>query len=277
MAERTTAKGPDEVVRAQAHADALPENGYELPAADSSGEGPETDRKELPMSTTNITNWIRTGLLALPVYGLLTFWSTLHPQPDQDKDPEAWARFVSTPSYLMSHLFGSIGGTILGVFALGAYLAKSRAGRLGMVATVMTVLGQALLLVIGGISTFATPAIGRAYLEGTKAAMGVEFPSAMMPTFLVGILLALVGSVLLGVAIWRSGTLPRWSGIVWIASAVMFYVLGVVLGQATTGASLVTQPIASLLVVFSGGWIAFGALRRPSGGPASVQARPRVR
>ena len=60
------------------------------------------------MSKTNITNWIRTGLLALPVYGLLTFWSTLDPHPDQNKDPEAWwARFVSAPSYLVSHLFGS--------------------------------------------------------------------------------------------------------------------------------------------------------------------------
>jgi hypothetical protein len=232
------------------------------------------------MRTTSIANWIRTGLLALPVYGLLTFWSTLDPQPDQSKDPAAWARFVSTPSYLVSHLFGSIGGTIfgiLGIFALGAYLANSRAGRLGMVAMVMTVLGQALFLVIGGISTFATPAIGRAYVEGTKAVMQVEFPSAMMLTFLAGILLALVGNVLLGVAVWRSGTLPRWAGIVWIVSAVMFYVLGVVLGQATTGASLVTQPIASLLIVVSGGWIAFSALRRPYGETADVGARPRVR
>jgi hypothetical protein len=78
------------------------------------------------MRTTDILNWIRTGLLTLPLYGLLTFWSTLDPQPDQSKDPETWARFVSTPSYLVSHLFGSIGGTIfaiLGIFALGAYLA----------------------------------------------------------------------------------------------------------------------------------------------------------
>lgn len=114
------------------------------------------------------------GLMALPLYGILTFWSTLDPQPDQSKDPEAWAHFVSTPSYLMSHLFGSVGGTIcaiFGVFALGAYLANSRAGRLGMIATVMTALGQALFLVIGGISTFATPAIGQAYLEGTKDVM----------------------------------------------------------------------------------------------------------
>jgi hypothetical protein len=232
------------------------------------------------MRTTDIINWIRTGLLTLPLYGLLTFWSTLDPQPDQNKDPEAWARFVSAPSYLVSHLFGSIAGTIfaiLGIFALGAYLANSRAGRLGMVAMVTTVLGQALFLVIGGISTFATPAIGRAYLEGTKAVMQVEFPSAMMLTFLAGILLALVGNVLMGLAIWRSGTLPRWAGIIWIVSAVMFYVLGVVLGQATTGASLVTQPITSLLIVASGGWIAFSALRRPYVETVGAGARPRVR
>ena len=57
----------------------------------------------------------------------------------------------------------------------------------------------------------------------------------------------------------------------------MFYVLGVVLGQATTGASLVTQPIASLLIVASGGWIAFSALRRPYRETVDVGARPRVR
>src|ERR687890_491117 len=166
-----------------------PEERYGPPVAGPSGEESETLREELPMSKTNFANWIRGGLLALPVYGLLTFWSTLDPQPDQNEDPEAWARFVSTPSYLVSHLFGSIGGTIfaiLGIFALGAYLANSRTGRLGMVAMVTTVLGQALFLVIGCISTFATPAIGRAYLEGTKDVMQVEFPSAMMLTFPVG-------------------------------------------------------------------------------------------
>jgi hypothetical protein len=57
----------------------------------------------------------------------------------------------------------------------------------------------------------------------------------------------------------------------------MFYALGVVLGQATTGAGLVTQPIASLLVVVSGGWIAFSALRRPYVETVASGARTRVR
>ena len=99
------------------------------------------------MPAPNTSNWIRVGLFALPVYGLLTLWSTLDPQPDQTKHPEAWARFVGSTAYLVDHTFGAIGGAILailGVFALGAHLARSRAGRLGLAAMVVTVVGHAL-------------------------------------------------------------------------------------------------------------------------------------
>jgi len=58
---------------------------------------------------TTTTNWIRAGLLALPIYGSLTAWSSLGAQPDQVKEPEAWARYVSSTSYLVSHLIGSTG------------------------------------------------------------------------------------------------------------------------------------------------------------------------
>jgi MFS family permease len=121
------------------------------------------------MPVPNIANWIRTGLLALPVYGLLTFWSTLDPQPDQTKNPEAWARFVGSTSYLVDHMLGAIGGAVLamlGVFALGALLPNGRAGRMGLVGMVFTVVGQALGLVIGGVSTFATTESGSGEAKG---------------------------------------------------------------------------------------------------------------
>ena len=176
-------------------------------------------------------------------------------------------------------MFGAIGGAvlaILGVFALGAYLAGGRAGRLGLVAMVMTVVGQALGLVIAGVSTFATNAIGRAYLDGTKDVMQVEFPFAMTATIILAILLMFVGNVLIGVAVWRSRTLPRWAGAIWVASAVLFYVLGAVLGMATTGNSLVTQPVAALLIAISGGWIAWSTLRQSTTETVGVAAQPRV-
>jgi len=231
------------------------------------------------MSAPNTLNWIRVGLLTLPVYGLLTFWSTLDPQPDQVKEPEEWARFVGSTSYLVDHIFGAIGGAvlaILGAFALGAYLAGGRAGSLGLVAMVVTVVGQALGLVIGGVSTFATNAIGRAYLAGIEGAMQVEFSNAMTAILGLAILLMFVGNVLLGVAVWRSGILPKWAGAIWVASALMFYVLGGVLGMVTTGSSLVTQPVGGLLIAISGAWIVWSALRRPSAEVAGAAAKPRV-
>ncbi len=49
------------------------------------------------MSAPNTTKWIGTGLLGLPLYGgVLTFWSSLDPQPDPNTDYEAWSRFVTT-------------------------------------------------------------------------------------------------------------------------------------------------------------------------------------
>ena len=226
------------------------------------------------MNAQSGTHWIRAGLVALPVSALLTAWSSLTPQPDQATDPEGWARFVSAPSYFVSHLVGSVGGTILAIFAilaLGIYLAPTRAGRLALSAMVVTALGHALLLVPAVISTFATPAIGQAYLSGMTDVMRIEFADALTLTFLIGLVLAFVGSLLLGAAVWASHALPRGAAILWVVATVIFYPLGVVLGFATVNASLPTQSIGALLLAISGGWIAwsaFGAQRTQSRVPA---------
>src|SRR5215213_4068366 len=132
------------------------------------------------MPAANIGGWIRIGVWALPVYGLLTFWTTLDPQPDPTKHYEAWARYVTTNHYVLAHVLGSGLGTVLaifGVFALGAYLATSRSGRLGLVAMVMTVMGQALFLMVIGVSAFSAPGQGQAYLAG------IEELDKLPPTF----------------------------------------------------------------------------------------------
>ncbi|WP_406633014.1 hypothetical protein [Pseudarthrobacter quantipunctorum] len=212
------------------------------------------------MNPQDTGRWVRVGLWTLPASWLLTAWSSLEPQPDQAADPGAWARFVSTDSYQVSHLIGSTGGTILavfGLFALGCYLAGSRSGRLALGAAVTAAAGTALLLVPAVISTFVTPAVGRAYLAGNQDIMQLEFPGSMTAAFMAGLLLAFVGTVLLGVAVWQSHVLPRWAGALWVAGAVVFYALGVVLGQATTGSSLPTQSAGAALLAVAGGWIAW--------------------
>jgi hypothetical protein len=102
---------------------------------------------------------------------------------------------------------------IFGTFALGVHLASSHAGRRGLWAMVVTVFGSALFLTIGGGNYLRRARGGQAVLAGVE-----EFESLptifantlMMATFGVAVLLMLAGNVLLGVAVWRSGTLPKW-------------------------------------------------------------------
>ena len=219
------------------------------------------------LSRDTTINWIHAGLLSLPISGLLTMWSTLIPQPNPSTEFEAWSHFVTTTDYLISHLLGSNLGIILlifGVIALGAYLTRGRSGRFGLVAMVIIIAANALALMsAGGWSTFAAPAIGRAYLAGIEDAMRIDVGIDYIVIFMLVIALSFIGNVLLGIAIWRSRIIPKWAGAIWIAWAVMFYVAGVLSGFLFTSSSLPTQPIGSFLMAISGGWIVWSALRRP--------------
>jgi hypothetical protein len=236
------------------------------------------------MSTSNTTRWIGIGLLGLPLYGALTFWSSLHPQPDPNTHYEAWSRYVTTDHYVLTHVLGSILGLILaifGTFALGAYLTTSRAGRMGLLAMVITVLGSALFLPSMGVSAFAVPEEGQAYLAGIEGLDNLP-PSfadtAFALTNLLMVLLIFVGNVLLGVAVWRSGVLPGWAGALWAGGAVLMYPFGIVyaatIGPASTPPTVL---VGALLIVLSGVWMAFSVLSRPSVEAVGAVAQARVR
>lgn len=235
------------------------------------------------MSATNINRWIGIGLLGLPFYGVLTFLSSLNPQPDPNTQYDAWARHVTTDFYVLEHLFASLLGLILvifGTFALGAYLTRSRAGRMGLVAMVIAVFGSLLFLTVGGVSTFAAPEQGQMHLQGIEGYR--EMPTilaqtAMMATFGVSFLLMLVGNALLSVAVWRSGILPKWAGALWIAGSAlpvlgMLYALLPVAADSTPA----TVPVGMVLLAIAGAWMAYSVLRGPSAQTVSVQAQPRV-
>jgi hypothetical protein len=77
----------------------------------------------------------RLGVAAIPVYGLLVFLSTLSHQPDYRTDFHAYAEYVTTSGFLISHLLGSILGTTIGLFgvlALGAVLAATLLRKAGV-------------------------------------------------------------------------------------------------------------------------------------------------
>ena len=232
-----------------------------------------TSQSELQLSTSFTSagdRVTRAGLFALPAYGVLTFLAALNPQPDPTVDYDAWARFVTTPQYFLSHLLGSALGLILavfGTFALGAYLTRGRSSRLGLTAMAITVLGDLLFLFMMALSTFAAPAGARAYLAGVRNIDQLQqdtlADTAGALIFVLVILLSFTGNVLLGLAIWRSAILPRVAGMLWIASAVALYALGLVIGALITHDSPPTEPIGALLVAISGTWIAWSARPHP--------------
>ena len=239
------------------------------------------------MPTSNTTRWIGIGLLGLPLYGVMTFFSSLDPQPDPNTHYEAWSRFATTEGYVLKHLFLTILGTIFGIFgsiALGAYLTRSRAGHMGLWAMVITVMGYSLFLPWAGTSTFAAPREGQAYLAGIEEFHELPIILAITVqglTVVVAILLGFVGNVLLGVAVWRSGILPKWAGALWAFAPVLMYIFGL-LYALTLGAQATppTVPAGAVVLAISGAWIAWSVLSRPSGAQEAVGAavaQPRVR
>ena len=236
------------------------------------------------MATLNTTRWIGIGLLGLPLYGALTFWSSLEGQPDPDTQLKAWSRFVTTNEYVWGHLFGSIFGlifVIFGVFALSVYLATSYAPRLGLAAMVITVVGSALFLPLQGVATFAAPEEGQAVLAGLEEfeALPAIFANTVQGlTGLVVILLGFVGNILLvGVAVWRSGTLPRWAGALWAGANVLMY-LSLMYGQTIGPSSTpLTVPLGAVVVAISGAWMAWSVLRGSSAQAVGAASHPRVR
>jgi hypothetical protein len=235
------------------------------------------------MSASSITRWIGIGLLGLPLYGALTFFSSLNPQPDPNTHPEAWARYVTTDFYLLKHLFASGLGLILVIFgtiALGAYLIGSHAGRMGLAGMVSAIFGTLLFLMVGGVSIFAAPKQGQAILAGIEEyekLPAILADTALLPTMGVGVLLMLVGNVLLGAAVWRSGTLPRWAGALWVAGSAL-PLLGQVYIILPIGADSTppTVPTGAVLLVIGGAWMAWSVLRRPSTRTVGVHAQPKV-
>ncbi len=140
----------------------------------------------------------------------------------------------------------------VGLLALHSFLMGTKSENLVLAGLMLTFAGGGLFLLFIGILIFAAPVAGRLYLSGDRNAVSVIADStavSSLPAFVVGglsILLAVIGSGLLGIAIWRSHRLPKWSGIPYMVS------LPLLLVPYNFGAAL----LGGLLLLTSGGWMA---------------------
>lgn len=220
------------------------------------------------MPSEDVVGLVRVGILALPMAGLLKLvgqFGIFDVVGPGIGDGEA-ARAVTTTGYFAGQFVGSVLATTFGIFgviALFAYLTNTSAGRWVSVAMISSVLGLALILSSLGVLAYALPAVGRAYLSGQEDAFRIAdafFSGPLIAIFFLSLFYA-VGSVLFGVEIWRSGTLPKWAGVLYAASGLF---ISFPLPIDTF------RVVGAVLLILGGGWISLSILRQPPGGPPPI-------
>ena len=223
----------------------------------------------------------RLGLLTLPLAGLLTLWATIASSiffgfPDAAVDPVEAAQAYDSTGYFLSQFVGYVVGLTLltlGIFALTVYLSDIRGERWTLIAMVLRILGVGLLLSHYGLRTYAVPALGGAYLNGEQNAVemaNVIFGDPTESVFYAAFVLYSVGFLLFGFAVWGSGTLPRWAGVLLALHAPLL----------SAPLPDVFSVLGALLLLVGGAWITFAVLRKSParmGDLVVTEAEPRAK
>ena len=211
-------------------------------------------RNARSMNSSVVRSWIQGGLWLIPIYGVLTLFATITHQPDPETRFRAWSEYVTTTRFFVSHVVGSIFGSVLlvlGVVALGLLLSSSRRPRLALWGMVSTIAGAVFLAAVFGVAAFGQTTLGESFLEGStqaEALYDAMYDEPSLALAIGGALLFSLGAILLAVAARASEQIPGWAAIAFGASGVLIGILGIPVG--------VLQTIGSILLVASGAVIA---------------------
>jgi len=170
----------------------------------------------------------RIGALGLAIAGVLFLvYETVAPRTAQDtlEGAASWA----SSGWAVGHVSAIIGLILipLGWAGLRNYLADTRTERLTYLATTLGYIGSALSISYYGAEVYGLRAIGaRAVADGdaslTKIGEDFRLDAIAVTVFALGLALIAAAAILAAVAIWRSGTMSRWSGIP-LATAMVLY------------------------------------------------------
>ena len=161
---------------------------------------------------------VRLGSIALAIAGVLF---VLYPalRPFSDEASLAGAVAFASSAWLLAHMLAMVGFllTTLGLFGLHLSLQDTPAERLSFWALIVWWAGAGLTLPFYGAEAFGLHAIGqRAIADGSAALVSlagdVRF-GAGLAMFLIGLVLLAAGAMITATAVWRSRTLPKWSGV----------------------------------------------------------------
>ena len=170
---------------------------------------------------------IRAGAIALAAAGLLFLaYPALRPWHDEGTVAGATASMSST-AWVTAHFFAMLGFILmpLGLLALRAALAATRAEPLALTAAVLAWIGSGLVLPYYGAEDFGLHAIAGS--AGPRAGLlslvhAVRYQPLAMTIFGAGLLLLAAAAIMAAIAVWRSHVLPRTSAILFATGMALF-------------------------------------------------------
>ena len=160
----------------------------------------------------------RLGALCLAVAGMLF---VLYPaiRPFSDETSLQGAEAFASNAWIVAHVLAMLGFVLLSLGVLGAcsHLRQGPGERPAALAVVLSWVGAGLTLPYYGAEAFGLHAIGQEAVRQHNPAL-VHLAAEVrngpgLILFAPGLLMLGIGAIALGTAVWRSGVLPRWSGV----------------------------------------------------------------
>lgn len=157
------------------------------------------------------------GLIALMLRG---------PVPLPNVDVEAWAMAVMGEYYFIAQVFTIFGYVIpfFGFWAVYDLLAENeKVEKWAFWGFMTAIIGTSLAIATLGVFSFVSPYLAEDFMFGDLEAPGIITQVATGRPAAINIFggtLYLLGTVLLGIAVWRGGEMPKWSGLLLAAHGV---------------------------------------------------------
>ena len=179
--------------------------------------------------------WSRRTAWLLAVWAVFLAASTVTHQPDFRTDFGAYADYVTTTPFLLSHLVLSIlgGGLgIVGAAALAVLVAGGSRGRTGLRGFGLFALGNTFATAVFGVAAFFQPAIGRAFRDGVSASPAINedvYGAVLNGTVFIGTVAMAVGTAWLARAVAAADAgVPQWATRTMMWSLPPFVLTGIV-------------------------------------------------
>lgn len=161
----------------------------------------------------------RMGAFAFAIAGILfVIYEAAAPRRDQTtlEGAESW----TSAGWTAAHLAAIVGLILipLGYGALRGHLEGTRNEKTAFMAATIGYIGSALTISYYGAEVYGLKAIGQRAVEDGDATMtevgdAFRYDPTAMGVFTIGLVLIAIAAVLAAVAVWRSGTLHKWSAV----------------------------------------------------------------